>query len=693
MKISILMEALTGRFVTDTERASKRFKKQMRDMDKEASMIGRRIGAAIAVAGTAFVYATRQMVESAARLDDVSKFVNVGVESLQELTHAGEMMGIEGRGLEDSLRRLTRRAGEFANSGGGPAQKAFEALGISVRDASGAMKGTEQLFDEIVAGLQGVGSDAEVAAYAAQLFGDDYGPKLVPLLRQGEEGIAKLRAEARSLGIVMSAEAVAGAAEFSDQMDRLGKLARGFQTQLVSEMLPALQLLSERLFDAATEGGGFGDQASAAADRVVKSLAFVMDAGAGVQRVFQVWGRVLAVTLASIELGVWQLANSLINGPGKALDWLIDKANNLPGVDIEFRFGLAVPQLEGLMNRAAGIVREGVADIQGILMAPLPGQTFLDELAARAGQELPPALRTAANETRALAAAAAPVNDAAAKMIAALEQQVATLGMTDSQVQLYRLGLEGATEAQLRHAESILGTIEAHGEFARLQEEAKAVMQSNKTTAELFVDEIGKLNDMFDAGVLSVDEYNKAVARIQDSFFPIAEAAGGAGAQINEFMVQASRSAQTALADYLFDPAQEGFDGMVKGFADAMRRIIVEAAAARAATAMFGDGGVGSGGGWVGAGLNWLKGAFGGSRDSGGRGYPGQEYLIGTGAQPERFIPDTAGTFVPASQQSSGTNIFQTIVQAPEGRITRESEGRMRARDSQRGAMMVSRNA
>jgi hypothetical protein len=27
---------------------------------------------------------------------------------------------------------------------------------------------------------------------------------------------------------------------------------------------------------------------------------------------------------------------------------------------------------------------------------------------------------------------------------------------------------------------------------------------------------------------------------------------------------------------------------------------------------------------------------------------PGQEYLIGTGAQPERFVPDTKGTFYPA---------------------------------------------
>jgi TP901 family phage tail tape measure protein len=35
------------------------------------------------------------------------------------------------------------------------------------------------------------------------------------------------------------------------------------------------------------------------------------------------------------------------------------------------------------------------------------------------------------------------------------------------------------------------------------------------------------------------------------------------------------------------------------------------------------------------------------SRDAGGPGYPGQSYLIGTGAQPERFVPDRPGMFFP----------------------------------------------
>lgn len=43
-----------------------------------------------------------------------------------------------------------------------------------------------------------------------------------------------------------------------------------------------------------------------------------------------------------------------------------------------------------------------------------------------------------------------------------------------------------------------------------------------------------------------------------------------------------------------------------------------------------------------------------GRRDSGGRGLPGVPYLIGTGAQPEVFVPDSAGTFYPRAGGGAG---------------------------------------
>lgn len=49
------------------------------------------------------------------------------------------------------------------------------------------------------------------------------------------------------------------------------------------------------------------------------------------------------------------------------------------------------------------------------------------------------------------------------------------------------------------------------------------------------------------------------------------------------------------------------------------------------------------------------------SRDSGGQGMPGMAYAIGTGAQPELFVPNTAGNFYPADQWMNGGSGGMTI--------------------------------
>jgi hypothetical protein len=50
-----------------------------------------------------------------------------------------------------------------------------------------------------------------------------------------------------------------------------------------------------------------------------------------------------------------------------------------------------------------------------------------------------------------------------------------------------------------------------------------------------------------------------------------------------------------------------------------------------------------------------------GSRDSGGPGIAGQPYMIGTGAQPEVFIPQTNGTFVPNADKKLGSTFNITV--------------------------------
>lgn len=76
------------------------------------------------------------------------------------------------------------------------------------------------------------------------------------------------------------------------------------------------------------------------------------------------------------------------------------------------------------------------------------------------------------------------------------------------------------------------------------------------------------------------------------------------------------------------------------------------------------------------------------AQDSGGRGNAGQPYMIGQGAQPEMFVPDSAGTFYPNAGGSMGNtyNINLSANSFSEGRAAADGFiGRLRELERSRG--------
>lgn len=114
--------------------------------------------------------------------------------------------------------------------------------------------------------------------------------------------------------------------------------------------------------------------------------------------------------------------------------------------------------------------------------------------------------------------------------------------------------------------------------------------------------------------------------------------------QLNVFADEAARGMQDAFANFLFDPFSEGLDGMLAGFADTVRRMIAEAAAAEILQQFFGFLG-GLVGGKAGAFLGSMATSV-GHRASGGPVSAGKPYLVGERGA-ELFIPRASGSIVP----------------------------------------------
>lgn len=125
--------------------------------------------------------------------------------------------------------------------------------------------------------------------------------------------------------------------------------------------------------------------------------------------------------------------------------------------------------------------------------------------------------------------------------------------------------------------------------------------------------------------------------------------------EMTVFAEQAARNMQDAFADFLFDPFEDGIEGMLIGFINILRRMAAEAAAAKIFDAIFKrSGGEGEGANAL---VSVLGKVFGGGRAHGGPVDPARAYVVGERG-PELFVPSSAGNIVPGA---GGVVIHQSI--------------------------------
>lgn len=209
----------------------------------------RNVVAGLAGAG-GFGLLVRGSLDAADSIGDIAAKAGVSTGFLQEMRYAAEQSGASSTDLDDAVTRLNRRLGLFATSGGGPAAKAIEQLGLNIYDAGGQVRSTESIFADAIQKLQAYGSEAERAAILSQLFGDDAGPRLLQLAGQGAGGIDKLRQSARDLGLVISDDLIA---KSGDANDRLGTLAAVLKTKVtaaVVELAPIIDKFATKILAA-----------------------------------------------------------------------------------------------------------------------------------------------------------------------------------------------------------------------------------------------------------------------------------------------------------------------------------------------------------------------------------------------------------------------------------------------------------
>jgi len=204
--------------------------------------LGAAVGAMIVASGAALRLATA----SAAYGDEVAKTarqIGINGEALQEYRFALDRMGVSQEQATMGFSRLNRMMGRAA-AGSAAEVAAFDALGISVTDANGNLRALEDVIPEVADALSGIDSEAQRAAMAQAILGEEAG-RLISALASGSEEVERLREEFRLLGGGLSDEQLTAAEEFTDALTNMRAVINGLRLQIGAELMPVIQPMIE----------------------------------------------------------------------------------------------------------------------------------------------------------------------------------------------------------------------------------------------------------------------------------------------------------------------------------------------------------------------------------------------------------------------------------------------------------------
>jgi len=207
------------------------------------------MGIAAAAAGTAvllvFKKMVKQYVETGDMVHKMALRTGFAATTLSELAYAADISGADLTMLEKGVKKMSKTIID-ASYGLETYLRVFRSLGLDVKEL---MRLTpEEQFLKIGAAIAGMENQTLKTAAAVDVLGRA-GTMLLPLFAEGAEGIAKLREEAHTLGIIFDEEAAAKAAALKDAQTALTGSVKGLSIAIVTDLIPVLTDVTKKFTD------------------------------------------------------------------------------------------------------------------------------------------------------------------------------------------------------------------------------------------------------------------------------------------------------------------------------------------------------------------------------------------------------------------------------------------------------------
>lgn len=184
---------------------------------------------------------TLSTADSAKEITNVSQRMGMTTDQYQEWDYIMKTVGSDAESMTGDIAALAEKALEATDKTSDTA-KTFRLLGVNVRDSHGALKSQNELFSDVVRGLQKMEDVTKRNAIASDLLSTT-GENLGPILNMTKEELAALRQEAHDTGYVMGEETLGKFKELNSAMTEFKGVTEGLSNSFAAALLPVLTSL------------------------------------------------------------------------------------------------------------------------------------------------------------------------------------------------------------------------------------------------------------------------------------------------------------------------------------------------------------------------------------------------------------------------------------------------------------------
>lgn len=286
----------------------------------------------------------------------LSAQTGLSTDTLEKYNAVSELADVSLETFTASLAKTTKAMGE-AQKGSTKYVEAYDKLGVSVTDANGNLRDSEDVYWETVDALKGIENETERDVLAMELFGKK-AQDLNTIIDMGSEGFKELEGTAIDMGAVLGGEGLAALGSLDDQMQIFKSTTSSTGNILASAFAPAVSSVME-------EVNYFGSSINGLISAVLSGD------GEGIQN-----------ALATFTEAIWQIPGvigKILPEIGRIAKQLIDVfldaiGSELPYI-LEYGMGMLSSLLDGILSyipQLMSVVLTIVQTLLDVLIQNLP---------------------------------------------------------------------------------------------------------------------------------------------------------------------------------------------------------------------------------------------------------------------------------------------------------------------------------